>query len=179
MRKEKIWDPVVRVFHWALAAGILANGLFVDDESQLHITLGYGVVMLVLLRILWGFTGSKHARFSDFPPSIEQAMAQLSHMATGRGRIYRGHTPLGALMMYNMLVTVLLIGASGYMMTTAMFRSSGWVEEAHETFVIWMGFSILVHVGAAILESRRSGVNLPLAMVTGTKTFPGHEVDKY
>ena len=68
MTRYKVWDPAVRLFHWALVAGFAANALFTDDESKLHQWIGYAVLGLVLFRLVWGFVGSPHARFADFPP---------------------------------------------------------------------------------------------------------------
>ncbi len=172
MRKVKIWDPLVRLFHWSLVAAFAANALFVDEESALHLWLGYTIVGLVLIRILWGFVGSRYARFSSFPPSLSGATGQLTEIATGRRRIHPGHTPLGALMIYNLLASLLAIGLSGYMMTTNMFWGIEWVEDLHEAFAIWVEISVVLHIAAVIFESRRTKVNLPRAMVTGYKNLP-------
>lgn len=175
MTKLRVWDPVVRVFHWALVAGFAADALFVEDESKLHENIGYAVVALIALRIVWGLVGSRHARFSDFPPDPAAALRQLQEIATRRVHRHVGHTPLGALMIYNLLASILAIGLTGWMMTTTAFWGVDWVEEVHETLVVWAGLSVAVHVGAVIFESLRTGVNLPRAMVTGWKTLPGEE----
>ena len=57
-------------------------------------------------------------------------------------------------------------------MTTTAFWGAEWVEEAHEALVVWAAFSVAMHVAAVIWESLRTGVNLPLAMVTGRKSLP-------
>ncbi|MFO7919714.1 cytochrome B [Rhodobacteraceae bacterium W635] len=171
-RTHKVWDPLVRVFHWSLVAGFTANAFLTEDDSPLHELVGYAVAGLIALRILWGLVGTRYARFSSFPPSPSGAMEQLSDIANGRKRVHLGHTPLGALMIYNLLLTILAIGATGYMMTTDAFWGLGWVEDLHETLVLWAEFSIVAHVGAVIWESRRTGVNLPRAMVSGVKTVP-------
>ena len=177
-RIYRVWDPLVRVFHWSLVIAFAANALFTDPESNLHEWVGYAVVALIGLRILWGLVGSHYARFTSFPPSAKGAMDQLSDIATGRKRTHLGHTPLGALMIYNLLLTILAIGATGYMMTTNAWWGIEWVEELHEVLVTWAEFSIVAHVGAVIWESLRTGVNLPRAMVSGVKTVPeGVKVD--
>lgn len=172
MKTVKVWDPLVRLFHWSLVAGIVANGLLLNEESKLHIQVGYVVLGLVAVRIVWGLIGTKHARFSDFPPDLGASLEQARDVSLGRRRVHLGHTPLGALMIYNILATVLLIGASGYMMTTITFWGMEWVEEVHEVFVNWLWVSVVLHVAAVLFESRRTGVNLPRAMVTGRKVLP-------
>lgn len=49
------------------------------------------------------------------------ASEQISDMRTGRVRHHRGHTPLGALMICNLFLTLAVIGLSGWLMTTDMF----------------------------------------------------------
>lgn len=175
MKKIKVWDPVVRLFHWSLVAAFAANALVIDEESKLHLWIGYFVIALVAVRILWGLVGTRYARFSSFRPSLSAAMEQISDIATGRRRIHLGHTPLGALMIYNLIVTLLLIGLTGWLMTTDMFWGVEWPEELHEMFVTWAEISVVLHIAAVIYESRRTGVNLPRAMVTGAKTLPGEQ----
>jgi cytochrome b len=75
-------------------------------------------------------------------------------------------------MIFNLLGSVLLIGLTGYMMTTNTYWGVDWVEETHEALVTWAEISIVLHVLAVIWESRRTGVNLPRAMITGVKTVP-------
>lgn len=171
-RAVMVWDPLVRAFHWTLVVLFAANALFDDPESKLHERIGYVVVGLVVARILWGFVGTRHARFSDFRPSIRAALGQLADMATGRRRVHLGHSPLGALMIYNLIGTLLLIGFSGWLMTTDRFWGVKWPEELHEFLVHWAELSVFAHIAAVLIESRRLRINLPRSMVTGYKTMP-------
>lgn len=174
MTRVKVWDPVVRLFHWSLALAFGANALLIDDDSKLHEWVGYFVVGLVLMRILWGFIGRGYARFSSFPPSLSGSKAQLTDIATHRHKLYIGHTPLGALMIYNLLLAVLVVGLSGHLMTTDMFWGTEWPEELHEVAVTWTEVSVVLHILAVMFESKRTGVNLPAAMVRGYKDIPSH-----
>lgn len=172
MRSYKVWDPAVRVFHWTLAAGFLANALVIDEDAPAHEWVGYGLVVLVGLRIIWGLVGPHHARFATFVPRPGDVTAQVTDMALRRRRTHLGHSPLGALMIGNLLLTLLAIGATGYLMTTNTFWGVEWVEEAHEALVLWAEFSILAHIAAVMLESLRTGINLPRSMITGCKSVP-------
>ena len=65
----RVWDPFIRWFHWFLAilfAAAWYTGGIWDDP---HLVTGYGVAILVLARIVWGFAGSRYARFHDFVSS--------------------------------------------------------------------------------------------------------------
>jgi len=172
MTHHKIWDPFVRLFHWSVAAGFIANALLTDDDSKLHEWIGYAVLALVGLRILWGLVGPKRARFSSFFPTKTSVMEQLSDLATRRRKAHLGHTPLGALMIFNLLLSLLAIGLTGWLMTTNTFWGVEWVEDAHEALVTWAEISVVLHIAAVVWESRRTGVNLPQAMITGTKRVP-------
>jgi cytochrome b len=169
MAHIKVWDSFIRLFHWSLVILFAANSLFVDDDSKLHIWVGYAILGLVSLRIVWGFIGTRHARFADFPPSLSAGMEQLSEMATRRKHAHAGHSPLGALMIYNLILTLLVISLSGYLMTTNMFWGTEWPEELHEVAVAWAQISVVAHVAAVLFETRRLGVNLARAMITGYK----------
>lgn len=54
MRRTYVWDPVVRLFHWSLAAGFAANALFTDPEGDLHLYIGYAIAALIGIRVIWG-----------------------------------------------------------------------------------------------------------------------------
>ncbi|MGC1495543.1 MAG: cytochrome b/b6 domain-containing protein [Sulfitobacter sp.] len=172
MKRVKVWDPFIRLFHWALVLAFGANVLIIDDDSKLHQWVGYGVVALLVLRILWGFIGKGYARFSTFPPSVSGSKKQLIDIATHHKEIHIGHTPLGALMIYNLLLALLIVGFSGYLMTTDMFWGVEWPEDLHEFAVIWTEVSVVLHIFAVIVESKRTGVNLPAAMIKGYKEIP-------
>jgi len=172
MKTVKVWDPLVRVFHWSLVLSFGANALLIDDDSKLHEWIGWVVFGLVAVRMVWGFVGSAHARFADFPPSASGATGQIAEMLRGERRIHIGHTPLGALMIYNLLLALVVICISGWLMTTDMFWGVEWPEELHEAAVTWAEISVLAHIVAVFVESRRTRVNLPRAMVTGVKEIP-------
>ncbi|MCV2892944.1 cytochrome b/b6 domain-containing protein [Lentibacter sp. XHP0401] len=172
MKHIYVWDIFVRCFHWLLVLGFAANALIIDDDSKLHIWVGYCVLALVLARIVWGFVGRGYARFASFPPSVRGAAAQLTDIATQRNHAHVGHSPLGALMIYNLIASLLVLGLSGYLMTTDMFWGTEWTEELHELAAIWTEASVIVHILAALFESKRTRVNLPKAMVTGFKDMP-------
>jgi len=172
MTKIKVWDPLVRVFHWSLVGLFAANALIVDDDSKVHEGVGYALVALVAVRLAWGFVGSRYARFSSFPPSLSGAVRQMTDIAKGRTPLHTGHTPLGALMIYNLLLAMMVIGLSGYLMTTDAFWGVAWPETLHEAAVTWAELSVALHIAAVIFESRRTRINLPRAMVTGYKVVP-------
>lgn len=110
------WDPLVRLTHWGVAAGIVANGAFTEEGSGLHLWVGYGVGALLALRLLWGVIGPPEARFSAFPPSPRRAAAHVREIVEGRRSHHRSHNPLGALMVYALWATLAVVIATGVAM---------------------------------------------------------------
>ncbi len=169
--EKKVWDPLVRIFHWTLVGCFAANAIIVDPEAKAHLWIGYTIIGLVTFRIIWGVIGTKYARFSSFPPNVSASLQQAKDMLRPSKDHHIGHTPLGALMIYNLILTLAGIGVSGYLMTTDMFWGVEWPEEVHEALVTWAEISALAHIAAVIFESRRTQVNLVKAMITGRKQF--------
>lgn len=111
------WDPLVRLTHWGVAAGVLINGVFTEEGSGAHLWVGYGVAALLALRWVWGLVGSPEARFSAFPPSPGKAAAHVREIARGEKTTHRSHNPLGALMVYALWATLAVVIGSGIAMT--------------------------------------------------------------
>ena len=170
-RTVTVWDPLVRVTHWSVALIVLINS-FSDGEGDLHEWVGYVALGLVLLRLICGVLGSRTARFSAFPPNPIRAVQHLFGMAKGEHHIHLSHNPAGALMVYNLWLTLLFISATGYMMGTMQFFGVAWVEEAHRLAYNWLIISVILHVGGVVLDTWRTGVGLVSAMVTGRKRIP-------
>jgi cytochrome b len=101
----KVWDLLVRICHWAIVAGFVVAYLTEDGPLTLHAWAGYTVGAVVVLRILWGFVGPRHARFSDFLYGPGRIFGYLADLARLRGTRYLGHSPAGGAM-----VIVLLAG---------------------------------------------------------------------
>jgi len=109
----KIWDPLVRIFHWSLVATFAIAYLTGDEESRLHELAGYAVLGLVAMRIVWGFVGTRYARFRDFVYRPSTVAAYAKSMLAGKPKRYLGHNPLGGAMIVALLVALLATGATG------------------------------------------------------------------
>ena len=92
----KVWDPFVRTFHWSLATLFLAAYVTGDDAGRLHIAAGYGIALLIAVRVAWGFVGSRNARFGNFVRSPRTVVTYLRDVALFRAPRYLGHNPAGA-----------------------------------------------------------------------------------
>ena len=113
----KRWDPIVKLTHWGIVAAVIGNALVTEEGSGWHIWVGYGLAALLALRLLWGLIGPKEARFSAFPPSPARAVAHLGEIGRDEAVRHRSHNPLGALMVYAIWGTLLVVIGSGIAMS--------------------------------------------------------------
>ncbi|MEZ5874325.1 MAG: cytochrome b/b6 domain-containing protein [Hyphomicrobiales bacterium] len=98
-----VWDPFVRVFHWTVVVAFTVAYLTEDDTLTVHVWAGYLVGILVVARVLWGFVGPQHARFTDFVYAPATAFAYVRDLLRFRGRRYLGHSPGGGYMVVVLL----------------------------------------------------------------------------
>lgn len=169
IERVRVWDLPVRIFHWGLVAAFAIAWMTAEDAETAHHVAGYAALGLVAFRILWGFVGSRHARFVDFVPSRATLAAYLRNALRGREVRYRGHNPAAAVMILFLLAMVILIGGTGWAMTTDWGWGSEWLEGIHESAVNITVAAVAVHVAAAIYESWRHRENLVRSMVDGYK----------
>lgn len=167
---EKLWDPLIRIFHWSIAAIVVANYFFNEDGGDWHQWLGYIAVVWLTVRFFWGFVGSGAARWSDFFPTRTNLTAQVTALRRGEPYHRMGHSPLGGLVMILMMLCILSLGITGFMMEEIdYFWGEDWVENLHT----WIANSLIalvsIHLFAALFESYRLKENLPLSMITGKR----------
>jgi len=177
-QKVEVWDPVVRLFHWTLALGCIANLTVLREIETVHEYVGYVILGAIAIRILWGFVGSRHARFSDFVTGPGRLAGYLGALLRGRAPRYIGHNPAGALMMLALIGLATICGVTGVMMEQDAFWGVEWVEDVHETTANLILAMAIFHVLAALVESWHHRENLILAMITGRKrAATGTDVD--
>jgi cytochrome b len=165
----KVWDPFIRWLHWLLvilfAAAWYSGGIW-DNP---HLVTGYGVTILVLARIVWGFVGSRYARFVDFVYGPRITLRYLADALRMRAPRYLGHNPAGGAMVVTLLATLVVLCATGIMMTMDAFWGVQWVDDLHQFTSDFSLMLIGLHLAGVILASLEYRENLVLAMITGWK----------
>lgn len=165
-----VWDIPVRLFHWLMVLSFA--GAYLSAESErwrlLHVTLGYTLAGLVIFRILWGFVGTRYARFSNFvrgPKAVARYVGTLLHKQPEH---HTGHNPAGALAILGILGLALLVAVSGW----AVYNDVGgdWFEEAHEFAANAMLAIVGIHIAGVLVSSWMHRENLIGAMFSGRKT---------
>ena len=169
VRKVLVWDAPVRVFHWLMVLSFAGAYLTAESERWrlVHVTLGYTMVGLVAFRVLWGFVGTRHARFASFVRGPVAVVGYLRGLASGRAEQGAGHNPAGALAIIALLGMTVVVTVAGW----ATYNDVGgsWLEELHEGAANVMLAIVGVHVAGVLLGSWLHRDNLIGAMVTGRK----------
>ena len=109
----RVWDPLVRFTHWLVAVAFFIAYFTEDDALTLHVWAGYTVGALVSLRLIWGFVGTRHARFSDFLFGPWKVIAYLGDLVAFRAKRYLGHSPAGGAMAIALWLGLLAVVWSG------------------------------------------------------------------
>lgn len=187
-QQVKVWDPLIRVFHWTLVTTFIIAYVTEDDWMQLHAFAGYVIGGLLMFRVLWGFVGPQHARFADFVASPRNTLAYLKDIAGQRSKRYLGHNPAGGMMILALLVALTVTTVTGLLLYGVDEQAgplASWVagygdawedplEEIHEVFANLTLALVVAHVVGVIVSSRLHGENLVRAMWTGTKRADSH-----
>lgn len=184
----KIWDPLVRVFHWSLVLFFFVAFITEDDWLSLHIQAGYVVALLIVFRLFWGVVGSRQARFTTFVKSPSVAVFHLKKMLKRDVPHYQGHNPVAGLMVLALLLSIIIVSLTGLVLIASegqgplasTFFSSwrgDWVEETHEFFANFTLLLVVAHVSGVLISSFLEGENLVRSMVTGRKKYRENWVD--
>lgn len=168
----RVWDPLVRLFHWSLVLGFAMAWFSANRAEDLHVWVGYAAGGLILLRLIWGIIGSRYARFSSFVRDPRGVAAYVAEILKGREARYVGHNPAGGAMVLALMAGVLGLGVTGWMQFTDTWYGVDWVSNLHSLIAHGMLVLIFIHLGGVALASVRHRENLVRAMITGRKRAP-------
>lgn len=187
--KSTVWDLPTRLFHWLLVvlvalAWYMAEFSSTIDNREWHARAGYGVLALLIFRIIWGFVGGRHARFSDFVRGPGAIVGYLRGGEDKSTRPARGHNPLGA------LSVIALIGLLAFQTITGLFGNDDILYEGPLFHLVgketsdlmvrlhhlgWNVLQVLIiaHIVAVLFYLAVKKTNLILPMITGKKVGDG------
>lgn len=168
-RWVRVWDPVVRVGHWLLVAGIVAAWITRHSPSSWHERLGYLVLGVVALRIAWGWMGSPYARFVSFVSSPASTLRYARQMITRNEPRHLGHNPLGGWMIIALLITITAVCLTGWLYTTDRFWGVEWVETTHSMLTDLLLILVGLHICGVLYSTYRHRENLVASMLHGRK----------
>lgn len=173
MNKTKVYDLPVRIFHW-LFAGLFVFSFFVakviDDDSALysyHMLAGFFMTLLVILRIVWGFIGSKHIRLSSFRLSPSELIKYLSLVLSTKSKRYLGHNPASSYAALGMFGFTFGLTLTGILMTKEINKH--FFEEVHELCASGFIITAILHVVGVIFHQTKQKDGMIFSMVNGRK----------
>lgn len=169
-----VWDLPQRLFHWLAVASFAGAWLTAESERwhALHVSLGYGFAGLIAFRLLWGFVGSRHARFASFVRGPAAVTRYLGSLLRGSPEHHGGHNPAGGWSVLALLTLGGAVAASGWF---AYSGASHAAEEVHEAIANGMLALVGLHVAAVLLSSLLHHENLVAAMFSGRKQAMANE----
>lgn len=179
----RVWDPLVRLFHWGLVLSFAVAYLVEDDWLPVHIVAGYLILGMLTFRLVWGLVGTRHARFNDFVRGPSTVFAYLKAMFAHQARRHIGHNPAGGAMVIALLLCLLATGLSGMAvygyqefmgpfagLLSELPNSVGrGIEAVHEVLANLTMLLVATHIAGVLLASIQHRENLVHSMITGCK----------
>jgi cytochrome b len=173
MKKLLVYDLPTRIFHW-LFAGLFVTAILVaktiDDDSPIysyHMLAGLLLSFTVLLRLVWGFIGTKYARFSSFALHPTNLIRYVKGIVRGDKRRWAGHNPASSWATVVMMIFALGLGVTGYLMAHGQKQS---FEDIHELLANGFLTVAILHVAGVLRHARQHRDGITLAMMDGQKT---------
>ena len=167
------YDLPTRIFHWSFAI-LFASAFFIakviDDDSLLfsyHMLSGLMMVVLVLLRIFWGFIGSKTARWNSWKLSPKELTSYFKEILTAKTARYLGHNPASSYAAILMFLFTFGLGLSGTMMSLDINKH--FFEEMHELMGNGFIVTVIAHIVGVLFHQFKHRDGMILSMITGKK----------
>jgi cytochrome b len=172
IHQVRVYDIPTRIFHWAFAFFFVFAffiGKTVDDESltfSYHMMAGIMLSALVILRLIWGFVGSRYARFQSFPLHPKELIQYFQDLFKGGAKRFTGHNPASSWAGLAMLFLALGLGVTGYLMVNGYKES---LEDIHEVLSTVFVLVAVAHVVGIIFHTIRHKDPIGLSMIHGSK----------
>ena len=172
MDRVLVWDVPVRLYHWSLVAGVVgafAIAELADDDGSVfvvHMLLGLAVGLMTILRILWGFIGSRYARFSGFEFRPAALIGYTRGLFAPPGEMAMGHNPATSYAALGMFASLLGLVLTGLVMSLGNREE---IKDVHEVFAFGMMGIAGVHVTGVAVHWLRHRDGMVLSMLDGRK----------
>lgn len=177
MSYRLIWDLPTRIFHWVLAGGFIAAAflaLAAGDDSPLfpyHGIIGLVIAMAVVLRLIWGVIGTRHAKFGSFVFGPGEILEYMKGIFAPDGKRYVGHNPGSSVAIFGLLGLTLAIALTGIMLGRGIEQ----VKEIHELLAYLAVALTFLHIAGVALHTVVHRENIIASMVHGKKEAEADE----
>jgi cytochrome b len=176
MARGLVYDLPTRLFHWLFVGLFLTAFVItktVDEESvtfSYHMIAGMTLSFLVVLRIIWGVLGTKHAKFSGFALRPADLISYMSGIFSGSKRRWAGHNPASSWAAVIMMILALSLGMTGFRMATGPENHD--IKEIHEVLATLFMLVAVTHVIGIVVHTIRHKEMIGLSMIDGKKDSP-------
>ena len=185
--RVRVWDLPTRLFHWVLAAcviGSVVSAKIGGNAMVWHFRLGYVVFTLLAFRLLWGMVGGRWSRFGSFVYAPATLLRYLRGGSRAEEHHEVGHSPLGALSVFALLVILAAqvgsglfaddeISNTGPLIKFVSGATSSTLTAWHKTFGQWTILALVaLHVAAIAMYRLRRGRDLVRPMLVGDRLLP-------
>ena len=167
----RAWDLPTRLFHWTLVGlflGAFSVAHLSDEHAPafaIHMLLGLILMSAIAFRLVWGFVGSRHARFGSFLYSPAALLAYLKEAFAGRDRPVAGHNPGSSWAIYAMLLLPVLLVTTGILSQP----KQEFFEDLHGALGWIMVAAVGAHLAGLAFHTWRHREPIALAMITGQR----------
>jgi cytochrome b len=168
-----IWPVWLRLAHWTLVATVLGgwlSGFGLWGLLGWHEPMGWAALAVVGLRLVGGFLGRGHARWSGFVRGPRHTLHHLRLWRQGQAPRHLGHNPLGGWMIVALLGCVAALGLTGFMLDTDWFWGDAGLAHLHGALAWALMALVAGHLAGVAVMSWQHHENLVLAMLTGFKS---------
>ena len=186
-RRVLVWDLPTRLFHWSIAVLVVVcvvTGKLGLDWLNVHMIGGYAVLTLVLFRLVWGFAGGRHARFTSFVRGPAAVWRHSVGMFKKEAPRHLGHNPLGGWSVMAMLAALLLQASTGLFASDDIFTegplyplaskaASDLLTRVHRWNADAIIVLVAIHVLAILFYLIVKHENLIKPMINGWKMWRG------
>jgi cytochrome b len=189
LQAVRVWDLPTRLFHWVLAATIVASVVTAKiggNAMEWHFRLGFVVLGLLVFRLIWGFVGGRYSRFFSFIYSPSTVLRYLRGQTRADEHLDVGHNPLGSFSVFAVLGVLAVQVATGlvaddeiasvgplnkFVSSAQASLATGWHKDWGQWIIIAL---VALHIGAILFYVFVKKKRLVRAMLGGDKTLPAN-----
>ena len=150
---------------------------------DVHVWVGYGLVALMVFRLVWGIFGSEYSRIVSFIYPPRDTFEHLRGLLLLRPPHYVGHNPTGALMVFALTGVLIALVATGLLIlggeeqqgplaAVIGYSVGSAAKQVHLWLVILLLAMVTCHIVGVVTESLLIHNNLVRAIITGWKKLP-------
>jgi len=190
MRMLLVWDLPTRVFHWLLvlcvATALITGFLAPEWWKGVHAVAGYGTVLLLVFRLIWGVFGGEYSRIASFVYSPRRTLEHLRGLLMLRPPHYMGHNPSGAAMIFALMAVLIALTTTGLielggeekqgpLAGIVGYALGNGLKPVHRALAIVLIAMVTLHILGVAVEIAITRAPLIRAMITGWKPLPAGE----